>query len=103
VGVFADRLVRAHGRLTQEQYKNKLVAELEKRLSLDAAQLTQVKAIFDATGVRFREIHKKIQPDLDALRTGHDDQVRAILNERQRAEYDKWRAEREKKRAAEQR
>jgi len=61
-----------------------------------------LNAIYEATGERFREIHKRIEPDVSALRTDHDDRVRAILDAGQRAEYDKWRAERDKQRAAEQ-
>lgn len=104
VGGFADRLIlspSANAKLTPEQYRNKLVAELTKRLNLQAAQVMQLNGIFDATGNRFRDIHKRIEPDIAALRTDHDDRVRAILDERQRAEYDKWRAERDKQHAAE--
>jgi hypothetical protein len=103
VGGFADHLFlapRASAHLTPEQYRDKLVAELQKRLNLQPAQVVQLKGIFDATGVRFREIHKRIEPDVAALHTDHDDRVRAILDERQRAEYDKWRAERDKLHAA---
>jgi hypothetical protein len=104
VGGFADRLYwgrPASARLTPEQYRVKLVAELTSRLNLEPAQVTRLNGIFDATGARFRDIHKRIEPDLAALRTDHDDRVRAILNAAQRAEYDKWRAERDKQHAAE--
>ena len=63
----------------------------------------ELSALHEATGVRFREIHKKVEPDLTALRSEHDDKVRAILNPQQRTEYDKWRAERERQRAEDQR
>ncbi|MGA2185271.1 MAG: hypothetical protein ABSH47_19810 [Bryobacteraceae bacterium] len=104
VGGFADRLYvarPAHARLTPEQYRSRLVAELQKRLNLQPSQVAQLNGIFDATGVRFHDIHNRIEPDLAALRTEHDDQVRAILNDRQRVEYDKWRVERDKQHAAE--
>jgi hypothetical protein len=104
VGGFADHFFLPHqasDKLTPEQYRNKLVAELQKRLNLQPAQVTQLNGIFDATGVRFRDIHKRIEPDIAALRTDHDDRVRAILDDQQRVEYDKWRAERDKEHAAE--
>jgi hypothetical protein len=104
VGGFADHFVLAQPaniKLTPEQYRNKLVAELTKRLNLQPAQVTQLNGIFDATGIRFRDIHKRIEPDIAALRTDHDDRVRAILDDQQRAEYDRWRAERDKEHAAE--
>jgi len=103
VGGFADRLYwgrPATARMSPEQYRIHLVAELTKRLNLEPAQVDKLNAIFDATGAHFREIHKRIEPDLATLRTEHDDRVRAILNDSQRAEYDKWRAERDKERAA---
>jgi hypothetical protein len=106
VGGFADRLFvsrHSHGRLTPEQYRRAVVAELTKRLNLQPSQVAQLNGIYEATGVRFHDIHERIEPDIAALRTDHDDRVRAILDDRQRAEYDKWRAERDKERAAEQR
>ena len=102
IGGFADRMYverRAHVHLTAEQFRQKLVADLTKRLSLQPAQVDQINKIFDATGERYREIHGKIEPDIEALRTDHDNRVRAILNGQQRAEYDRWRAERDREHA----
>jgi hypothetical protein len=102
IGGFADHMYverRSHVHLTPEQFRQKLVADLEKRLSLQPAQVDQLNRIFDATGERFKAIHQKIEPDIEALRTDHDNRVRAILNEQQRTEYDKWRAERDKEHA----
>jgi hypothetical protein len=106
VGGFGDRLFvdhRSNAKLTPDQYRRAVVAELQKRLNLEPAQVTQLNAIYEATGARFRDIHKRIEPDIAALRADHDDSVRAILNDRQRAEFDKWRAERDKAHAAERR
>jgi hypothetical protein len=105
IGGFADHFfvaAPASGKLTPDQYRRKVVAELQKRLNLQPGQVTQLNAIYEATGEHFREIHKRIEPNVAALRTDHDDRVRAILDAGQRAEYDKWRAERDKQRAAEQ-
>jgi len=102
IGGFADHMYvtrRAHVHLTPEQFRQKLVAELKERLSLQPAQVDQLNGIFVATGERYREIHAKIEPDVETLRTDQDNRVRAILNEQQRAEYDKWRAERDKEHA----
>jgi len=104
VGGFGDHLLTRHrsgGRLTPDQYRRVVVAELTKRLSLQTAQVEQLNAIYEATGNRFRDIHGKIEPDIAALRADHDNRVRAILNDPQRTEYDKWRAERDKAHAAE--
>ena len=105
VGGFADRTFfpGKETRLTPEQYKARIITELNKRLKLQPDQLNRLDGIFDETGDHFRAIHKKIDTDLNALRSEHDDRVRAILTAEQRTEYDKWRAEREKQRAAEQR
>jgi hypothetical protein len=102
IGGFADHMYverRAHVHQTPEQFRQKLVADLEKRLSLQPAQVDQINKIFDATGERFKAIHAKIEPDIEALRTDHDNRVRAILNDQQRVEYDKWRAERDREHA----
>jgi len=102
IGGFVDHMYlarRAHVHLTPEQFRQRMVAELKERLSLQPAQVDQINRIFDTTGERYREIHDRIEPDVEALRTDHDNRVRAILNDRQRAEYDKWRAERDKEHA----
>jgi len=103
VGGFGDHFWMHRGpgrRLTPDQYRKAVVAELQKRLSLQPAQVEQLNAIYEATGARFQEIHKRIEPDINALRADHDARVRAILNDRQRAEFDKWRAERDREHAA---
>jgi len=103
IGGFADHLYVArtsHPHLTPEQFRHKVVADLEQRLNLQPAQVDQLNKIFVTTGERFKAIHGKIEPDIAALRKDHDDRVRAILNDQQRAEYDKWRAERDKEHAA---
>jgi len=102
IGGFADHLYvarTAHVHLTPEQFRRKVVGDLEKRLSLQPAQVDQLNKIFEATGERFQEIHKRIEPDIAALRTDHDNRVKAILNDQQRTEYEKWRAERDKEHA----
>jgi hypothetical protein len=101
IGALGDRLYLArpvNATASPEAYRQKMVAELQRRLQLRSDQVSQLNAILDGTRTRFHEIHKRIEPDLDALRNQQNSDIRAMLNDTQRAEFDKWHAEREKQR-----
>jgi len=101
IGALGDRLYLArpvNATSSPEAYRQKMVAELQRRLQLRSDQVSRLNSILDGTRTRFREIHKRIEPDLDALRNQQNSDIRAMLNDTQRAEFDKWHAEREKQR-----
>ena len=104
LGAFGDRLFAGAPASTvatdPEAVRQKILSDLQRRLDLRPDQVKQFNATFDATRAKLHEIQRKMEPDLDAVRTGQDKSMRAILDDRQRAEYDKWRAEREKQRKA---
>jgi hypothetical protein len=62
---------------------------MRSRLHLTDAQVTQLLQIMDATGQRMHEMHKTIDDE-------HAQKVAAMLDDTQKAEYAKMRAEREK-------
>ena len=101
IGALGDRLYLArpvNATSSPEAYRQKMVAELQRRLQLRSDQVSRLNSILDGTRTRFHEIHKRIEPDLDALRNQQNSDIRAMLNDTQRAEFDKWHAEREKQR-----
>lgn len=112
VGGFAHRLYTMNPVLASpaspkpDDYRRKYLDEIGSRLSLSAQQLSQVNAILDSTKARYNDVRVKwdkeakvkAKPELKAI---HEDQVhkiKEILSETQQAEYDKFRAEREKRR-----
>lgn len=100
VGAFGDRLYTVRtvdARPTPEEWRKKLVVEYQTRLKLTHDQVSRLNTILDETRSRVREVHEKSRPEMDAVRQRQTEQIRAMLDEGQRAEYEKMRAEREHK------
>jgi hypothetical protein len=111
LGVFGERLYNAvpvsgtagdkkPAKLSPEEFRKKMVAEYQNRLSLTNDQVTHLNIILDETRSRFQEEHQKMDPILLGIRHEQQDKIRAMLKPDQKAEYEKMlaeRAEREKK------
>lgn len=104
VGVFANRLyvmnsVSANANpKTPEEWRRKYVEEMRSRVRLSPDQVRQLEPILDETRRLFHEAHERAKPELKAIQDAQVQKVRAILSEDQKAEYEKFRAEREKRR-----
>ena len=103
VGAFGMRLYivksvsarAAIPRPTADEFRRHLISEMQSRFRLRADQVTGVNQILDETRARFHDIHKKIGPEIKALRKEQNDRIRALLTPEQQPEYDRWRAERD--------
>ncbi|MCX6621779.1 MAG: hypothetical protein NTY38_12035 [Acidobacteria bacterium] len=82
-------------RPTQEEWRKKRLNEMKTRLKLDEGQVQQLNSIYDGTRQEFNE---KIRPQMKAVQEQQIGKIRGILNEGQRAEYQKMLDELEKKR-----
>ena len=69
---------------------------MRSRLKLSSEQIQRLGEIMDATRSRYREVHDKIRPELEAIHQQQIDQIDAALDPAQRAEYAKIRAERDR-------
>ncbi|HWQ53500.1 MAG TPA: hypothetical protein VN442_07430 [Bryobacteraceae bacterium] len=83
---------------TPEEFRRRYVQELTARLHLSEDQVQKLQHIVENTGQRIREVHERSKPDMKAIEVSQYEQIRAMLTEDQRAEYEKMRAEREKRR-----
>jgi rRNA maturation protein Nop10 len=90
--------VSAPKKKSPEELRRKYVAELQTRLGLANDQLVKLNGILDTTHARFTEERDRSKAGLKAIHDDQVSQVRSILGDSQRVEYDKWRAEREKHR-----
>jgi hypothetical protein len=98
VGGFANRLYMTkvvtasvgtpHSRA---ELRQQYIRDMRSHLHLTDAQVAELEPILDATGQRMHEMHKTIEDE-------HIRKVDAILDDQQKAEYAKMRAEREKHR-----
>lgn len=99
VGVFADRLysvtgVRAKDPKDPKEWRSRYMAEMKSRLGLRPDQVTSLNNILDETRARFHEVHARMQPELDSIREQQVNKIREMLDDTQKVEYEKMRAER---------
>jgi hypothetical protein len=108
LGVFGDRLYNASSvsgglepgkapKSNPEEFRKKMVAEWQKRLTLSDDQVVKLNIILDDTRSQFHEARQKMDPEMQAIRQGQQAKIRAMLKPEQREEYEKMLLEREKR------
>jgi hypothetical protein len=100
VGGFGHRLytteaVSASTRRSPEEFRKRFMSEMGSRLKLSGDQVGKLEKILDDTRARFRATRDSINPQMDKIREDQHQQIKAILNPDQGAEYEKMRQERE--------
>lgn len=85
------------GSHSPEEYRRKYVEEMRSRLKLSDRQAADLNVILDATRDRWRQLRERERPEVKAIQDEQVQRIRAILDENQRAEYEKMREEREKR------
>jgi hypothetical protein len=80
-----------------EEYRRRYMDEMKTRLKLSGDQASKLETILDETRSRFRENYERMKPEMQRIRAEQVEKVRAILDENQRTEYEKMRAERDAK------
>ena len=83
-----------------EDYRKKTMEEMRRRLELSEEQATKLNGIMDETRARFHEAREKMKPEMDSIGHAQTEKIRAMLNPKQQAEYDKMRKEREERQRA---
>lgn len=101
VGAFGHRLytvrtVNASPMRNPEEYRKRYIAEMEKRLKLRPDQVAQLNTFLDQTRTRLHEVHEHYRPEMDAIRHEQNGKIKAMLDDQQRAEYDRILEERER-------
>jgi len=108
VGAFAHRLYMVSTVVSAkpDEVRHHILEEMRARLSLSDDQVYQLNAIMDSTKARYHEVKARwdeqsrqaAKPELKAITEDQAQKIRAILSEPQRVEYEKYRAERQKRR-----
>jgi len=78
-------------RPSPEEFRRRFMEEMRTRLKLSDEQARQIEAILDETRERWRA-------QMHALQEEQTSRINALLNDEQRAEYEKMRREREERR-----
>ena len=112
VGAFSYRLYTMNTVLAgvspnkPDEYRRQLLKEMRSRLSLSDQQLSQLTTILDNTRARYHEVKTRwdrqakdaARPELKAIQAEQVQQIKGILSDTQKPEYEKLAAEREKRR-----
>ncbi len=96
-GLYSAKAVSAKGEpcgpsALRKRYRD----ELQTRLQLSPDQMKKLDTILGETHDRFMALRQKYKPEVQAIQNTHADAIRAILDDRQRAEYEKLRQERQR-------
>jgi hypothetical protein len=70
--------------------------DLRSRLQLRPDQLLKLDGILEETHQRFRAMRDKYRPEVKTIQAEQAESIRAMLDDRQKTEYEKLRQEREK-------
>ncbi len=98
--MYEARTVRADARkATADEYRKKYLSEMQTRLKLSPDQVQKLVTILDTTRNTFRELNEKHRPEYQAVHENQREQVRTLLDESQRLEYEKMMKERDAARA----
>jgi|KBSMisStaDraftv2_1062788.scaffolds.fasta_scaffold2558255_1 hypothetical protein len=110
LGVFGDRLYtvttvvnkgkNSNTKLSPEEFRRGYLGFMQKRLSLNEQQVTQLGLILDETRARINEVHERTIPEQQEIQKAQSEKIRALLTPTQQSEYDvviKERRERMKK------
>ena len=98
VGAFGYGLYHQHTVQAQagpDAGRLRYLEDIRKRLKLRNDQFAKVTVILDSTRDRFHEVREKYKPELKAIQEQQNAAIRAILDDSQKAEYEKMRAERD--------
>jgi len=79
---------------TPAQHRARVLAMFRERIGVRPDQLTRINGILDDWRAQSKQLHGRIDPELDQLRLTEDAKINAILDPAQRPEFDRWCAER---------
>ncbi len=97
-GIYTARVVRPANATNRDEMLKRYREELRGRLNLRADQVQQMDAILDQTHERFRQLREKWRPEVRGIMDEQTERLRAMLDDQQKAEYDRMRQERERER-----
>ena len=83
---------------SMDEFRKRYFEQMRK-WGVNDQQLDRIREILDDAKDKYDAVHAKEKPMRDQIQKEQVEAVRSTLTDTQRAEYDKWRAERERARA----
>jgi hypothetical protein len=84
---------------TMAEYRQRFFAEMRQKVGVRDEQIQPITKVLDETKQRFDQLHAQEKPLHDQIQKEHIEAMKALLDDQQKVAYDKWRIERERKRA----
>jgi hypothetical protein len=100
VGALSQRLYTAStvnakaSHRSPEEYRKRYLDEMRTRLKLDDAQLQDLNRILSDTEAKFHATRERMDPEMKVIREEQVNRINSMLNDVQKAEYQKMRDER---------
>ncbi len=85
-----------------QQWRERYVSDLRDRLHLNDEQIQKLNIILDSTKQKYDEVRARYKPEMDGIHNEQVSSIHAMLQPEQSAEYDKFRAERDRERQKQQ-
>src|SRR5207253_2157279 len=80
-----------------EEFRKRVVAEYQSRLSLTDQQVSRLNTIMDETRASVDETRQKMRPAYERIHAEQAEKIREMLTDDQRVEFEKMRKEREER------
>jgi uncharacterized membrane protein (DUF106 family) len=85
---------------SMQEFKRRYLEDMRQKVHASDAQISQVSQILDDTKRKFDVLHAQEKPMRDKLYQDQLTQIRAVLDDQQRAAFDRWHEERMKSQKA---
>ncbi|MEZ5353091.1 MAG: hypothetical protein R2762_10685 [Bryobacteraceae bacterium] len=95
--LYDSKIVRASTNRSEE-YRKRYIQDMQSRLQLTPEQTNTLTGILDSTRSLYRELHDKHRPEYQAIQQLQVAQIRRMLDDTQKAAYEKYLRERDARR-----
>src|SRR5713226_7347446 len=99
LGVLGDRYYSAAvvSAKTSDDFRHRYVVEMQSKLKLSAAQISQLETILDQTKAKYKAVRDSYHPEMVSIRNEQIERVKSILTPAQVPGYERLVAEREQR------
>jgi len=81
---------------SMSEYRKRYLDGMRTKVGVSEAQIVAITRELDETKRKYDALAAQEQPLHDKIQQDHIDEIKALLNDRQKIAYDNWRAERER-------
>src|SRR5580692_10149216 len=102
VGIVSFRLYAANtasannSPRSMTEFRKRYLDGMRTKVGVSEAQIVEITRELDETKRKYDALAAQEQPLHDKIQQDHIDQIKALLNDKQKVAYDNWRAERER-------